>query len=385
MGITSDQLYQILRDDLIAGKYIEGDSLPSLREFEAQYGLSKDTVNRVLAALEGEKLINRVGQRRYPVRRHRSEDRIIAVEHVFRRNEHPFYSAVDDGIVDTFLSSEYGIHLFTHRESEEFKLSNGTVMASLLERGILRGIMLPLGAPQIEDLHVFRDYGVIVCTVGVEPGPGVILLDIEHAALQGTHHMIKLGFDHIGIVCAQNMAKGMAVKGYCQALALNDISHHEEDIIDCTEFFPSSVGPYSDHGVPHETYLQEKLQPIIEGARQAALRRIEAGNFPRGLYISDEYLAIGVVRALQEKGLRVPQDVALVSGMSSGNWAMELTGLTTTQFNGYACGIEAARFMIDIAEGRRSANDRLIMQTTLVKGISCGELEEASVEEPQLV
>lgn len=378
--MTSDELFEILRGNLISDFYTKGKPLPTLRELEVQYGLGKDAINRVFAALEGEGLITRNGRRRYPVLRHRSEDRIIAVEHIFRRNEHPFYSAVDDGIVDTFLYSEYGIHLFTHRESDESGLSKGTVMATMLERGILKGIMLPFGAPATNDLSVFKNLGVPVCSVGIEPGPGVILLDLEHAALQGTHHIIKLGFDHVGIVCAQNIAKDIAVKGYNQALELADLPRCEEDIIDCNDFIPNSVATYNDHGVPHEAYIQNKIRPIIEGARLAILHRINIGHLPRGLFITDEYLAIGVVRALLEAGLRVPQDVALVSNMSSGNWAMELTGLTNTQFDGYACGIEAAHFMLDILEGRRSSNDRLVLKTRLIKGISCGEMDEVNDE-----
>lgn len=383
MRNTSEEFYQILRDDLKSAKYAVEDPLPTLREFETEYGLSKDTVSKVFAALEGEGLIARVGRRFFPVHRHRSEDRVIAIEHVYHRNEHPFYGALNDGIVDALLSSQYGIHLFTRRNPGGAMLSSGSVMSALLKHGVLRGVILFAGTSP-EDVHVFKDHDVAVCTVYVKPAPGVILFDLEQAALQGTHYMANRGFDHIGIVYAQSIAGGIDVKGYQQALSLLELSHNDNDIIDCSEFFQYTVKEYIGRHIPYDVFLRERLKPIIEGAKQAVLRRIQAGNFPRALYIADEYMAIGVVRALQEAGLRIPQDVALVSNTSSDNWAIELNGLTTTQFNGYTCGMEAAQFVIDIAEGRRSADDCLTLQARLVKGMSCGELDDVNSDEVSL-
>jgi DNA-binding LacI/PurR family transcriptional regulator len=382
LRIAPDEFLKILREDLRSGRYAEGSALPTLREFEKQYGLHRDTTNRILAVLEGEGLIDRDGRRRYPAAlRHRSEDRVFAVEHVFRRGEHPFFGALSDGVDDEFLSREYGVHLFTHREPGKSKLSSGTVMSALLERGILRGVLVAHCDLPPDDVQAFRRGGVAVWSLGVEPGPGVILFDVEHAALQGTHHMAKLGFDCIGLVCARRITGGMDIKGYHRALALDELASCEDDIIECTGFLDEAMETDADHSLPFEEFLRRRLKPIIEAGRRAVLRRIGAGNFPRALYISDEFLAIGAVRALQEMGLRTPQDVAVVSHMSSGNWAVELTGLTTTQFNGYLCGIEAARFMIDVAEGRRSTDDRLVLQARLVRGMSCGELDVADKDE----
>jgi DNA-binding LacI/PurR family transcriptional regulator len=381
--LTADQFLLMLRDDLRSARCPEGNPLPTLREFEAQYGLGKDAVNRVFGILEGEGLIVRSGRRRYPaVLRNRSEDRVFAVEHVFRRGEHPFYGTLSDGINDEFLSSEYGVHLFTHREPGKSEISGGAVMSTLLERGILRGVLLLQYVPPDEETLGLIRRGVSVCRMGVEPGPGVILIDVEHAALQGTHHMAKLGFGQIGIVHAYPLTGLMDIQGYHRALDLHELSFREEDIIDCTEVVKEANATYVERKIPYEDFIRERLKPIVEGARQIVLRRIRTGNFPRGLYISDEFLAIGTVRALQEGGLRVPEDVAVVSHMSSGNWAVELSGLTTTQFNGYQCGIEAARYMVDVAEGRRSIDDRLILQARLVKGMSCGELDDVDIEGP---
>lgn len=360
----------------MAAKYAELDPLPTLQQLEAQHGLHRDTINRILGKLEGEGLIIRNGRRRYPVHRHRSEDRMIALEHVYHRNDHPFFGPLNDGLVDTFLSNEYGVHLFTHRDPQKNKLNSGAIMSTLLERGILRGIVLSINTPSLSDIQAFRNHDVAICMIGVEPGPGVIVFDLEQAALQGTHYLAKCGFDQIGIVTSWSITKSMDLRGYSQALALNDLPYLAENIIDCTEFLHDAVEDYTSHDIQFEVFLRERLKPIIDGTKQLVINRIKAGTFPRALYISDEFLAIGTMRALQEMGLRVPEDVAIVSQMSYGNTAAELIGLTTVQFNGYLCGKEAAQFMIDIAQGQRPADDRLTLRAELVAGMSCGELDE---------
>ena len=45
------QLYDILKSDILQGKYATGDKLPSIRELAQHYGLSKNTVNTVIAML----------------------------------------------------------------------------------------------------------------------------------------------------------------------------------------------------------------------------------------------------------------------------------------------------------------------------------------------
>ncbi len=45
------QLYEMLKEDIVSGKYASGDKLPSIRDLAEQYSLSKNTVNTVVAML----------------------------------------------------------------------------------------------------------------------------------------------------------------------------------------------------------------------------------------------------------------------------------------------------------------------------------------------
>ena len=45
------QLYEMLKEEIVSGKYANGDKLPSIRDLAEQYSLSKNTVNTVVAML----------------------------------------------------------------------------------------------------------------------------------------------------------------------------------------------------------------------------------------------------------------------------------------------------------------------------------------------
>lgn len=45
------QLYEMLKEEIVSGKYASGDKLPSIRDLAEQYSLSKNTVNTVVAML----------------------------------------------------------------------------------------------------------------------------------------------------------------------------------------------------------------------------------------------------------------------------------------------------------------------------------------------
>ena len=48
------QLFELLKEEIHGGQYAEGDKLPSIRELAEHYGLSKNTVNTVIAMLVNE-------------------------------------------------------------------------------------------------------------------------------------------------------------------------------------------------------------------------------------------------------------------------------------------------------------------------------------------
>ena len=93
---------------------------------------------------------------------------------------------------------------------------------------------------------------------------------------------------------------------------------------------------------------------------------------------SDDH-AFGAVRALQARGLRVPEDVAVVG---IGDYQISQASsppLTTIRLRRYQRGRRAAEMLLDMLEGR-SVPDRVRLPTTMVVRRSCGCLEPTLVQ-----
>ncbi|MBI2771338.1 MAG: LacI family DNA-binding transcriptional regulator [Burkholderiales bacterium] len=93
--------------------------------------------------------------------------------------------------------------------------------------------------------------------------------------------------------------------------------------------------------------------PSTLGNGRAGLRELLAGKAKvDAVFCSSDVLAQGVIAEAQARGLRVPQDVA-VMGFGNLNFSADIhPALSTVQVDGAAIGEQAARFILDRIEGR---------------------------------
>jgi LacI family gluconate utilization system Gnt-I transcriptional repressor len=93
--------------------------------------------------------------------------------------------------------------------------------------------------------------------------------------------------------------------------------------------------------------------PTTLGSGRAALAALLAGQVPIDVVAcSSDALAHGVITEAQARGLRVPQDVGVI-GFGDLAFARDAyPSITTVRIDGTAIGQQAARFIVERAEGR---------------------------------
>lgn len=90
----------------------------------------------------------------------------------------------------------------------------------------------------------------------------------------------------------------------------------------------------------------------LKSGREALTRLLDAGKGIDAVFCSSDLLALGVLTEARARGLQVPEDLAVV-GFGDMEFAADLEpSLTTVRIDGQAIGRQAARFIIDRAEGR---------------------------------
>lgn len=108
--------------------------------------------------------------------------------------------------------------------------------------------------------------------------------------------------------------------------------------------------------------------PLTIGAARAAFASLlDAHPDIDAVFCSTDVAAWGVVTEAQARGLKIPQDLAVV-GFGDLSFAKDLVpALTTVRINGSAIGEQAAQWIMDRAEGRPPALRHVDIGFTLVQ------------------
>jgi LacI family transcriptional regulator len=181
--------------------------------------------------------------------------------------------------------------------------------------------------------------------------PAVTTDDVKVGQL-ATEHLIGLGHRRIGHLRGTEVAVAIdRLEGYKQALARHKIRFDEKLVRDC--------GFFEDDGY------------------EAMRAWIAEGAVPPAIFAANDPAAIGAMRAMEEAGMRIPDDTVVV-GAGNIHYGDRLSvPLTTVTWDKTSMGQQAARLLLGLlgretdaaANGRRA---RLICEPELVVRKSCG-------------
>lgn len=168
------------------------------------------------------------------------------------------------------------------------------------------------------------------------------------------------------VVGFSHQAVGSAVAGYFRGKGWQDVavaSGDDERALRRREGFVAAMG----RDVP-TAYVPA---PSSLGLGRAALRDLLAGGGrPRAVFCSSDGLAQGVMTEALARGLRVPEDLAIV-GFGGADFAAHLEpALTTVQVDGAAIGRQAARQLLARCRGEAVARPVLDLGFTIVERAS---------------
>jgi LacI family transcriptional regulator, galactose operon repressor len=164
-----------------------------------------------------------------------------------------------------------------------------------------------------------------------------------------TEHLIKLGHRKIGFLRGTEVSTSVQrLEGYTRALAKHRLRFNQALVRDCG--FTESAG----HGVMKDW--------------------IKEGTVPPAVFAANDPAAIGAMTALDEAGLKVPNDVALVGGGNIHYGDMLRVPLTTVSWSKMMMGQAAAGLLLNLINGQKKTQKReqIIVEPELIVRQSCG-------------
>jgi DNA-binding LacI/PurR family transcriptional regulator len=103
-----------------------------------------------------------------------------------------------------------------------------------------------------------------------------------------------------------------------------------------------------------------------EGGHNGALRLLELRPQPTAVFVSNDLAAIGALNAIEERGLRVPDDISLVGYDNTSLAALRHISLTTVHQPRLEMGQMAVSMLIERIEEGRTRPRRAVLTPSLV-------------------
>ena len=257
-----------------------------------------------------------------------------------------YYLQIIQGVTRESNQQNQTLTLFlTHDKSEEPLLAKRLIHNQLIDGLIVCGTRM-----NDQLVPTLLESAMPFVVIGPNDEPLVNLVDIDNfgAAKEIVTHLIQLGRQRIGTIAGpvDHLPANSRLRGYEEALHEADYQLDDKLIVR-SEFFTEQMG--------------------YELAPQLIAQNVDA------IFAASDALALGVMRALKEAGLSVPEDVALV-GFDDIPEAMTTAqpALTTIHQNMLAASTESVKMLLEIIEEDDASAKQLYLPTELVIRESCG-------------
>ena len=333
----TEQLTDNLRRAIANGAFKPGDALPGVRQMARLCGTSVRVPIAAMKKLTAEGFVKarpRIGCVVLEKNRKVWQGRVLIV-HVGNHANYSQNAFVNEVSILIEAKNWRVEHVFVPRKEGFGGYSLESLCKRLTEKFDL--VLLPAFDPPV--IEMVKKSGIPCMLISCLPGTvkscadcimlysGMRKVFVEfanHCCTSGIRHIIQVSFDDASPTdIRQLLPKGMTV----------------EDIIVRPEFSPQRVESFS------------------RCAYDALLARLtnRRARHPDLIYFNDDYLARGGFWALEQAGLRVPEDVKVVTLTNYGNVPFYPKTLTRIEYNPYRNATTVARLVLRFLRTRRFA------------------------------
>lgn len=256
----------------------------------------------------------------------------------------PFFAEIARGVEDASAESGYTL-LIGSTDGDPLREEH---YVGSLQAGRVDGILFAgahLGAPLLEG-WLRRGVAVGLVDRMVDLGQDVpvdaVLTDNAQGGALAVRHLLSLGHDRVAVITGPLHVRTATdrLEGARAAAAERGVQLRPDEIIE------------SDFKEP--------------GGYQAARLLFSRPSPPTAVFAQNDMMALGVLRYLEEAGIRVPEDVAVVGFDDIAFAALSRPGLTTVAQPKYEMGRLAAELLIQRLTDRRRPPRRMVLQPRLV-------------------
>jgi DNA-binding LacI/PurR family transcriptional regulator len=349
-----EQIQNILKYEIRNGTLKEGDKIGSHNELAKRYNVSLITIKKALSNLiKDGVLISRIGKGTFVSS---GENKLDISKHksiglVLRDLNHPFFSPIVKSVEKKVSELGYNLLLASSsgdKEKEENQISHfkrigvsGLIVASMT---------LDYNASDyIKRLQV-TNFPYVMISYMHDPDYWYVGIEQELGGYMATKHLISLGYKKIGCVHGGkgNLLGEIRKNGYARALLEKNIPFNSKYI-----------------------YYLDQRKSRFESGNELGKIFHEIKDRPDALFFYTDSAAMGFQQAVIDRGLKIPEDIAMVGFNDIEIAKFASSPLTTIKQDAFKIGKLAAQIVVNRIEGKEQPN-RTILKPELIVRDSCG-------------
>ncbi len=337
--------------------------MATIRDIAMKAGVSVTTVSRVLnmdpmLTVSDETRVNIfkiADELDYVTRKNKKErgksiqsSKMLAVLYWYdyeRELEDPYYLSIRLAINEK--AEEYGYSVITVNAAgslEDLAGVNGVLVLGRLDDVIL------------SEVREMNENVVIIDNTFDNPLFDYVGVDITKATMQLLEYLYDLGhrkIGHLGGVHYINTLKRSFIdnRDLAYAIFLKDRDIYSEDYIYDVEKF-SYKSAYN------------KMKEILD-----------SDDIPTAIFVSNDSMAVGVYRAIAEKGLSIPDDISVVGFNDQPNAKYMVPSLSTVRIPTMYLGYTAVELLVEKERSPREYGKSVLLNTELKKRNSCKKID----------
>ncbi len=353
-GTKKEMVRHYIKQILVDGTIGFGMRLPSENELVKKFQVSRQTIRQAFSDLANEGLIyKQQGKGTFSkYRKNARQKQVIAVITTYI-SEFVFPGIVS-GIEDVLSDKGYMMLLANTNNSKE---KEAEYLRNVMEHNVVGVIIEPSKSAQGNiNLQIFNEMSkkgikfVFINAYYSDFDSSYIVMDDQKGAYLVVEHLLQRGHRRIACVYKTDDRQGVDRKdGYLKALDSYGV-----------EIDNSLIGEYDTAGMYLFPYM----------FAQSLLR---SDNRPTAFTCYNDQSALMVIQAIKDSGLRFPEDVSVVGYDDSIEVLSQDIGITTIKHPKRDMGVQGARFIIDMIEGRMT-RPQYIYKPDLIVRDSCRNL-----------
>lgn len=257
-------------------------------------------------------------------------------------NGNPFFALLAHAVEDAAAELGYTL-LLTNSDGNLGKERRNirNLAARQVDGVVLSSVLME---PDLAELESAEIPAVLLNHSADAPGFNSVGVDLEAGARSAVEHLISHGHSSIALAMGTNTGNFLdgREQGWLAALA--------------------------SAGLPEGPIIRSPF--TREGGYLAGRRLLASASKPTAIFASSDLQAIGILRALHEAGISVPEDIAMASFDGSAEAEYSWPPLTTVKQPAKAMAEAAVRALI--GDSRSQDFEHLIFPTELQIRRSCG-------------